>query len=68
MTLLAVTKAGGPTNKSCPNAVPGLDKMALGIDVTFFDLFSHFNNNGLKNQVLQYTCDEARTKTIDGVN
>lgn len=53
----------------CNNPVPGLLKMARGVDVTSLDVtpLDLTGEHGFKHPIVQYTCTEGKTRIVDGV-
>jgi hypothetical protein len=54
------------TDQSCARLVPGLDRIAQGVDVTKLDLFHDFSidvDDGFKNRILEYKCTEGKKWT-----
>lgn len=50
----------------CNRVAPGLDRIALGVDVTRLDLFHDYNagdDDGFTNRIVDYNCAEGKTWT-----
>ncbi|KAK7497483.1 hypothetical protein BaRGS_00011325 [Batillaria attramentaria] len=69
--LLPVLWATGAMAVPCYNIVPGLMRQARGVDVSRLDLIPLellHAQDGFKDRVIDYTCDQEKNRTIGGVS